>query len=39
MLNNQNLNNVNLNNQNLNVDGIELGQVREVQYVPQQAAQ
>ena len=36
--NNQNLNNKNLNNQNLNNGGIELGQVREVQYVPQQVA-
>ena len=35
MLNN---NNQNLNNINLNVDGIELGQGREVQYVPQPTA-
>ena len=31
-------NNQNLNNINLNVDGIELGQAKEVQYVPQPTA-
>ena len=37
MLNNQNLNNLNLNN-NINVDGIELGQAKEVRYVHQPTA-
>ena len=37
MLNNQTLNNQNLNDQNFNNGGIELGQIREVQYVVPQA--
>ena len=37
MLNNQTLNNQNLNNQNLNNGGIELGPIREVQFVVPQA--